>query len=187
MLEQNLDDVPEGSNIFVDTNIFHFYLQNLSISCTRFIERIALGEIAAFVNIQVLSDLLHKLMMAEAQAKGCCIDSKGNNAGVRGLKHHLKVCRDQKQAFPLTDYQAQFENILSLNLHVLPINEKLLIDTKQERKRYYLMTGDSLHLGTMSRHVVNRRKVPLQNIATYDGDFAHIPGITLWKPMDIPW
>lgn len=186
MPEQNLNDVPDGSSVFVDTNIFHYHLQNLSASCTQFMTRIASGAIEAYVNIQVLSDLLHKLMMAEALGKGCCNDSKGRNAGVRGLKQHLKDCRDQKQAFPLTDYQAQFETIVSIGLHVLPINERLLIDTKAERVHYYLMTGDSLHLGTMSRRMVNRRKAPLQNIATYDGDFAHIPGVTVWKPMDIP-
>ncbi len=144
--------------------------------------RIASGAIEAYVNIQVLSDLLHRLMVAEARAKGC-MGNKSSNP--QELKKYLKDCRDKKQAFRLTDYQAQFETIISIGLHVLPINEKLLIDTKAERVQYYLMTGDSLHLGTMNRCVVNRRKAPLQNIATYDGDFAHIPGVTVWKPMDI--
>jgi len=183
MPEQNLDDVPDGSSIFVDTNIFHYHLQNLSPSCTQFITRIASGAIEAYVNIQVLSDLLHKLMMTEARAKGC-IGNKSSNP--QELKKYLKGCRDKKLAFPLTDYQVQFEIIVSAGLHILPINENLLIDTKAERVQYYLMTGDSLHLGTMSRRVVNRRKAPLQNIATHDGDFAYIQDVTVWKPMDIP-
>jgi predicted nucleic acid-binding protein len=177
----DLNNVPGGTSIFVDTNIFHFHFQGKSLTCTNFIQRIQNREIEAYVNIQVLADLMHKLMFAEALAKGCT-----RSTNPQELKRYLKTMREARQALPLTDYEVQFALIASIGLHVLPVNEKLLADTRLEREQYYLMTGDSLHLGTMSRRLVNRRSVPLQNIATYDGDFAHIPGITLWKPMDIP-
>jgi len=176
----DLNTVPGGISIFVDTNIFHFAFQGKSATCTRFIDRVARGEVAAYVNIQVLSDLLHKLMFAEALARGC---TKSSNP--QELKKYLKTMREEGKPLPLTDYETQFALVTSLGLHILPVNALLLAETKQERARYYLMTGDSLHLGTMSRRVIKRRKAPLQNIATYDGDFAHIPGVTVWKPMDI--
>ncbi|MCH8296338.1 hypothetical protein IH992_35105 [Candidatus Poribacteria bacterium] len=84
------------------------------------------------------------------------------------------------RAANLTDYQTQFENTLAIGLRVLRITKKTLVDTKHERANYALMTGDSLPLGTMNRH-----HPPLRDIVTYDSDFAHVPGVTLWTPMDV--
>ena len=67
----DLSVLPDGIKVFVDTNIFHYHLKGESMSCTNFIIRIAKREIEAYVNTQVLSDLLHKLMITEAIAKGC--------------------------------------------------------------------------------------------------------------------
>lgn len=50
---------------------------------------------------------------------------------------------------------------------------------------YYLMTGDSLHIGCMNRRKVNRRKAPLSNIVTRDSDLYYIPGVTAWIPQDV--
>lgn len=176
----DLSDLPRGTSVFVDTNIFHFHFQNKSPSCTAFLNHIAVGDVIAFVNTQVLSDLLHKLMFAEARAKQC-VGSTSTNP--QELKKYLKKQRGQEN--PLKDYQQQFEAIIAIGLHVLPITENLLVDTKVEREQYYLMAGDSLHLGTMNRRKIKKRKAPLQNIVTNDADFEHIAGLTVWKPNDI--
>ncbi len=173
-----LSTLPDGVKVFVDTNIFHFHLQGKSMSCTNFITRIAQRKIEAFVNTEVLSDLLHKLMLTEASSKGLTKDMK-----VPPLKEYLQKHRGQ--TISLKDYQAQFEAIIKIGLHVLPINKRLLIDTKFERSAYNLMTNDSLHLGCMNRCLVKRMPTPLQDIVTYDGDFEHITGVTVWKPDDI--
>jgi predicted nucleic acid-binding protein len=60
------------------------------------------------------------------------------------------------------------------------LDSQLLVDTQQERQDYGLMTTDSLHLGSMNRH-----SPPLTNLVTYDSDFEHIAGLTIWKPMDV--
>src|SRR6266568_1463493 len=163
----DLATLPRGTSVFVDTNIFHFHFQNKSPSCTAFLNRIAFGDVIAFVNTQVLSDLLHKLMFAEAIARQCV-----GSTNPQELKKYLKKQRGQEN--PLKDYQQQFEAIIAIGLHVLPITENLLVDTKVEREQYYLMTGDSLHLGTMNRRKIKRRKVPLQDIVTSDADFELI-------------
>jgi hypothetical protein len=111
----DLRDLPDGSRVFVDTNIFDLAYRAASASCVDLIERIARGEITAYVNIQVLSDLLHKLMLMEAQQK------------------------------------------------------KII----------------AKHLGCMNRCKNSRRKAPLCDIVTYDGDFDHIVGVTVWRPQDV--
>ena len=169
----DLAALPAGTRVFVDTNIFDLHYRGKSATCSAFISRVAQGEVVAYVNTQVLSDLLHKLMLAEAYAKG--LISK-RQASV--LKARLQANRTL--AARLTDYQTQFENTLAIGLRVLPISRKILVETKVERTRHGLMTGDSLHLGNMNRH-----STPLQDIITHDSDFAHIPGLTVWEPMDV--
>lgn len=169
----DLVTLPAHTTVFVDTNIFYLHFRGSSATCTAFIDRIARGEITAYVNTQVLSDLLHKLMLAEARTKGFIIEQKAFE-----LKDRLK--QDRSVATSLVDYQSQFENTLAIGLKVLQITRRLLVDTKTERRNYGLMTGDSIHLGNMNRH-----SNQIQDIVTNDGDFNHIPNITIWQPMDV--
>jgi len=154
-------------------NIFDLHYRGKSATCTAFIDRVARGEVVAYVNTQVLSDLLHKLMLAEASAKGMTTSRQASR-----LKGCLKTNRGL--AAKLTDYQTQFENTLAVGLRVLRISKKTLIETKAERAMHGLMIGDSLHLGNMNRH-----RTPLRDIATYDGDFGHVPGLIVWEPVDV--
>lgn len=32
---------------------------------------------------------------------------------------------------------------------------------------------------------MNYHSIPLRNIVTEDGDFAHIADVTMWKPVDV--
>ena len=165
--------LPGRSRVFVDTNIFDLYFRGRSVTCTAFINRVAAGEVTAYVNTQVLSDLLHKLMLAEAYHKKII-----KRARATELKKALS--KNRAIAVALIDYQTSFENVLAIGIKVLRITRKLLVDTWDERRNHALMTGDSLHLGNMNRH-----NVPIHDIATNDGDFAHIPGVALWKPEDV--
>jgi len=176
----DLSLLPDGASVFVDTNIFYLHFQLRSLTCTNFFSRVENEEIDAYVNTQVLSDLLHKLMITEAFNKHCTTLPRPS---APKLREYLSQHRGTP--IPLGEYQTQFEDAVAMGLKVLPINEKLLIETKKERTTYYLMTGDSLHLGCMNRRMVKRRKSPLRDIVTYDGDFAHIPGVTVWTPIDV--
>jgi predicted nucleic acid-binding protein len=169
----DLSTLPSESVVFVDTNIFDLQYRGKSVSCDVFIRRIARGEVTAYVNTQVLSDLLHKLMLAEACAKGLI--------PIRSAQR-LKGCLQANRilAGRLADYQLQFENTLSIGLKVLRITKQLLVDTKLERGNHGLLTGDSIHLGNMNRH-----NQPIRDMVTYDGDFVHVPGLTVWEPMDV--
>lgn len=169
----DLATLPRDSNVFVDTNIFDLHYQGRSATCSAFLNRIAAGEVTAYVNTQVLSDLLHKLMLAEACAKAF-IPARS----AARLRQWLAANR--ALAVNLTDCQTQFENTLAIGLKVLRITKRILVETRTERADFGLMTGDSIHLGNMYRH-----SAPLANIVTYDGDFAHVPGLNVWQPMDV--
>ncbi len=174
----DLDDLPGGTRVFVDTNTFDYALSGSSLSCASFLTRVALREVKAYVNTQVLSDLMHKLMIKEAYAEGLI-----TKASAVKLKECFK--KDRTKAVQLVRYQQQVEALLSVGLLVVPITKQLLIETKTDRATYALLTGDSIHIGTMKRCQMNRRDAPLYDIVTNDGDFALIPGVTVWKPQDV--
>ena len=169
----DLATLPSGTSVFVDTIIFDLHFRSKSATCTAFVERIARGEISAFVNTQVLSDLLHKLMLAEAQLKGLIPHR-------RAKELRDKLTTDRAIMGNLTDYQVQFENTLAIGIRVLSVTGKLLRESKKERVTHGLMVGDSLHLCNM-----NRCAVPISNIVTHDSDFNHVANIVVWKPLDV--
>ena len=165
--------LPEGSRVFVDTNIFYLHFRGRSATCTAFIDRSAGGEVIAYVNTQVLSDLLHKLMLAEAYHRG--IIEK-----LRAVELKKVLAKDRALGATLVDHQTSFENVLAIGLKILRITQRLLVDTKAERRTHGLMTGDSLHLGNMNRH-----NSPIRHIVTHDSDFFNVPSITAWAPQDV--
>lgn len=169
----DLRDLPSSCSIFVDTNVFYYHFMGRSATCTAFLNRIASGEINGYVNTEVLSDLLHKMMLAEAKSRKFI-----NDPSATQLKSLLQQNRSAIASMP--DHQVMFEKILAIGLKVLRISKALLIETKDERRMHGLMTNDSLHLGNMNRH-----RMSIKNIATRDGDFNHVTEITVWTPMDI--
>lgn len=169
----DLISLPKGTNVFVDTNIFFFHYCGRSVTCTAFMKRIAAGEIVAYVNTEILSDLLHKLMLQEAYQKGCIRESRATL-----LRQWL--ARDRNNCKSLVDYQTHFENTLAMGLRVLRIARKHLINSKLERANHGLMTNDSIHLHNMRNH-----SVLINDIVTHDGDFHHISDVTVWQPQDV--
>lgn len=170
----DIRDIPPGTNVFVDTNIFYYHFSGQSPTCTAFLRRIAQGEVNAYVNTEVLSDLLHKLMLYEACKTGIITRQRASDLKTQLLSNRRLI----EQSLP--DHQNLFESILGMGLKMLRVSKKLFIDTKQERKNHGLMTNDSIHLGTMIY-----RAAPITHIATRDADFRHITKVTIWEPMDI--
>lgn len=169
----DLASLPANTEIFVDANIFIYHFNGKSATCTAFVERIANDDVMAYVNTQVLSDLLHKLMCAEAVAKRLI-----TNASADKMKKWLAANR--AAAAKLRKYQAQFEYLLGIGVKVMPVTRKTLVDSKRDRAAHALMIGDSLNICSMGRN-----KPRLSHIATRDGDFGHISTLTVWQPQDV--
>lgn len=165
---RDLRELSAGMPVFIDTNIFDLYFRQKSVTCVEFFGRVQQGEITAYVNLLVLTDLNHKLMLA-----------KGYITRLNAAQLKDKLEKNHSLMQHLVTHQTRLEEILTL-VKILPLDSQLLVDTQQERRDYGLMTTDSLHLGSMNRHLP-----PLINMVTYDSDFEHIAGLTIWKPMDV--
>ncbi len=172
---KNLAELPQGSRVFVEADIFDLYYKGKSNSCKKLIENLEVGNVFAYVNAQVITDLMNQVMLAEAYQKGC----------IKGVKlSQLKdwLCRHHhEQAATLTDSHQQVEDLIRYaRLKLLPITRDLLLETKRERASYGLLVTDSLHLGCMNRHHPH-----LTDMVCCHGRFEQVPGITIWKPMDV--
>ncbi len=170
---RNLADLPNGSRVFIDTNIFDLHFRGKSLTCTNFLAGVERREIVGFVNVKVLYDLLHKLMLAEA-VKGSFITKPQASQ----LKAWLRA--DRTRIASLTQHHGLFKTVLKYRMQIIELNGTVLRSSRTSREQWGLLTGDSLHLTCMSR-----AKPAITDIVTHDGDFEHIDGLTVWKPQDV--
>src|SRR5713226_7238651 len=65
-----LSDITDGSDLFIDTNIFIYGLTGKSPECKTLLERCSTERIAGMSLFEVLHEATHKFMIAEATQKG---------------------------------------------------------------------------------------------------------------------
>lgn len=107
-------------------------------------------------------------MLAEAMQKGYVTPPNA----LRKLKENPKIVKK------LDRYQEAPKRLLEMKITLLSATPEIVLRSKAIRKRYGLLTNDSLIITTMK---MNRIKL----LASNDGDFENISGIQLFKPSDL--
>ena len=64
-----LTETKTGSEIFVYSNIFIYHFTGVSDECSDFLSRCERGELIAITTVNVILEVLHRLMMVEAVRK----------------------------------------------------------------------------------------------------------------------
>jgi predicted nucleic acid-binding protein len=163
-----LNDVPDGTIICVDSNILVYHFLNVSPQCSAFLARVAAREISAWTGAHILAEMLHRLMIREATDQG--LISGGNPA--RRLKEHPDIVRalpSYQQALPLT--------LVWLD-QVCPINAEVLSRSASVRATHGLLVNDSLTVTMVEMQGTT-------TLATADRDFLQVPGLQVYIPSDI--
>jgi predicted nucleic acid-binding protein len=163
-----LTNLPHGSEVLIDANIFVYALLEVSPQCVEFLRRCSDEEVIAVTTADVLSDVCHRLMLAEAVTTGAILRQsalllKGKPDRVRGLSRY----------WPLT------AGILRLDILVLELNESRLRHSQQIRIQHGLLTKDSLVLSAAAEYGVRA-------LASRDSDFDNIEWLIVYKPTDVP-
>ncbi len=162
-----LSDVPKGTNIYLDANIFLFiaFEEKHFEESKNFLKRVHKKEVNGFVSIVVLDEVLFKLIQAEASV----IFKIPLHATVQFLKKNPDKIQE------LTKCWNALEKILSLNLAILdaPKDFRLVMNNCRE---YKLMTRDALHVSVMKSNGIT-------HITTGDEDFKRVPWVTVWTPV----
>lgn len=168
MAAVSLVHLPPGSDIFLDANIFYFGLLGQSSECIDLLQRCVSEDVFGVTTIDVINEATHKLMLAEACAKGMIRERKAAQ-----LRQHLPDIR------LLFMYWVQVERILQMNLIILQTGEARLRSAHQVRLSDGLLTNDSLIVAAM-------RDYGLTSLASTDRDFDHVSGLTVYMPSDLP-
>jgi predicted nucleic acid-binding protein len=167
-MAQDLNTVPNGSDVFIDANVFIYGLTAQSAQCKTFLERRSREEVTGITLFECANDATHQFMKAEAVQKGHCAGQ-----AMRYLSQHPEVVRQ------LTDYWSNTQRLLALNLLFVPIELKIVTGAQPERAGAGLLTNDSIIIAAM-------RDFGVLSIATNDHQFDAVAGITVFSPTDIP-
>jgi predicted nucleic acid-binding protein len=65
-----LEDVPNGEQIFVDANILIYHSSGISQACRTFLQRCESKQVEAYTGVHILLEVAHRLMMLEASHRG---------------------------------------------------------------------------------------------------------------------
>jgi predicted nucleic acid-binding protein len=167
-LTRRLSDVPDGALVFVDANIFVYHFTGVSAECSRFLARCEQGNITGLTGVHVLLEVLHRLKMVEAVTRG--LVSPGNVA--RKLREHPEVVKELSQS------EEQAEVVLRMGVGVMPVDDSILVASRQYRSTYGLMVNGSVTAAMA-------RQAGVEAIASSDKDFLRIPGFRVYSPGDL--
>jgi predicted nucleic acid-binding protein len=162
-----LTQLPDGTTVFIDANIFVLAGSTgaIGIQCQELLSRVRQGLVQAFTATFVIAEVTHRVMVNEARdqlqrsARETVEYLQQNPAFIRSLMRHLAVASDIGQT----------------GVDILPLTVKNLHASKAYRRDYGLLTNDSLIVAVM-------RNQKLRHLASHDGGFDRVSGLQLWSP-----
>lgn len=163
-----LPEVPEGSAVFIDANVFVYHFVGASPQCTALLARCEASEIRGVTSVLVLAEVAHRLMMIEAVQRK--LVSAGNVA--------RKLARRSELVRQLTVYESSIQAISSMGVEILALTEAMILLGLGYQRRYGLLTNDSLIVTTMVQQ-------GLRLLATADRRLAMVRELEIAAPTDL--
>lgn len=164
----DLDEIPVGARVFLDSSIFIYHFTASSRSCRSLLERCQRGEVIGLTSAVALAETLHRLMTIEAVARSFV--PPGNVA--KKLRARPDIVRK------LTLSENQVERIPSMGVEVRALTTQILERASQLRRDHGLMTNDSLLAATAFEQAT-------AVFASADPDFSRLPGLDVYSPDDL--
>lgn len=163
-----LTELSAGENVFIDANIFIYSFGAQSAECKEFLLRCAKKELNGYTSTSVMSEVLHRLMVAEALQKGYINEINP----VRQLKEKPEIIKK------LSTYNHNVNKIFEMNIKIIELTKELIKRSAKIREDEGLLTNDSILVATM-------KKLKLLILATNDNDFNHTKLLQIYKPFDL--
>jgi len=163
-----LDEIKEGSEVFIDANIFIYHFTGVSDECCDFLTRCEQGDLTAITSVNVLLEVLHRLMMVEAVKKNL----------VKPPNIVKKLSKDQSKVKGLNEYFMNTQKISDMGIEIKPVTIETIIKSHMVRLAYGLMVNDSVIAASMQEEEINL-------LATNDTGFEIIDEILVCSPGDI--
>jgi len=163
----NLNDILNGSRVFVDANIILYALDHKSPSCRRFLSRCDGKAVDGTISTVTLAEVAHRRMVEEARSQGLT----GSNPA-RALGRRPELIRQ------LNVYAEDVRDLLAGELNVEPVRQDDFFVALELQKNHGLLTNDSLNFAVAKR-------LGIQGIATADANFDSVQGLIVYKPEDV--
>ena len=163
-----ISEIKAEETVFIDANIFIYHFTGVSEESTLFLKRCEEGELTGVTGMNILIEVLHRLMMIEAVTKGFV--KPGDVVKKLTKKPHIVK--------ELTEYQTNTLSIVDIGIELLPISEDTIKSSFQFRKKYGLLVNDSLTTAMMDLEGII-------NLATMDKDFERVEGVRVYSPQDV--
>lgn len=162
------EELKPGTTIFIDANIFIYHFTGISEECSSLLERCEGEEILGFTTTNILLEVIYRLMMLEALARG--LVTTGNVA--KKLKSKPEIVKQ------LTVYANQAQKIPEMNINIIPITQELCYQAVAWQQKYGLMTNDSILLAAC-------RQQDCIFLASNDRAFSQVENLILLQPLDV--
>jgi predicted nucleic acid-binding protein len=140
----------------------------MSADCSDFLALLEEGGYRGLTSVNVLTEVLHRMMMMEARTKNL-VKSPG---ALKQLSKKPDLVRR------LVEYSSITQVVPDMGIRVLPLTPEHLLASQAIRAQYGLLINDSLIVTMMKESGVN-------NLATNDEAFRRVDGIRVYGPADI--
>jgi len=162
------NELAAGASIFIDANIFIYHFTGVSEECSEFLTRCESRGITGQTSINVILEVLHRLMMVEAVTKNL-LQPPNILKKLRNQPHKIKQ---------LNEYFVHTQKIERMGITIRPFSYLTVIRSQNHRIRHGLMVNDSLVVALME-------EAGIIYLATKDNGFIGIEEITVVSPEDI--
>lgn len=162
------NDLKKGDSIFIDANIFVYNFGAQSVECKELLLKCARGELIGYTLTSVLSEVLHRLMVAEAIEKGYITE-----------KNPIKKLRENPEIVKkLITHIHNVEKIGEMNINIIALTNEMIKKSAKVRQNEGLLTNDSIIVAAI-------KDLGLSNLGTNDSDFDDIKWLNIYKPSDL--
>jgi len=163
-----LDEIKTGSEVFIDVNIFIYHFTGVSEECGYFLNRCEQGDLIAITSVNVILEVLHRLMMVEAVKKNL----------VKPPNIVRKLSKSPEKIKGLNEYFVNAQKINEMGIEIRPVTLETVIKSQMVRMSYGLMVNDSVIAASMQEE-------GLKLLATNDTGFEKVDEILVYSPEDV--
>ena len=163
-----LTEIESHAEVFVDSNIFIYHFTGVSGECSDFLVRCERSELIAITSVNVILEVLHRLMMVEAVRKNL----------VKPPNIVKKLSKAPQKLKRLNEYFLNTEKIQDMGIVIKPLIFETIAKSHMVRLASGLMVNDSVIVASM-----NQEGIKL--LATNDKAFEKVEEIQMCSPRDV--
>ncbi len=163
-----LGKISSGRAVFIDANIFHFYLRGPTAqqkACTDLLQKVETGDVAGYTSTLVLDELIYKILLKKIEEK-----YKRNPLDI--LQRSPEEASAHSQ-----DLRRVVNTVMGINgLTVLAVEARHIEESVDHIQKYSLLPRDAVHLSVMDT-------IECTDLASADTDFDRVTNLNRWTPL----